>query len=892
MTLFESQAQLDWVRARSARRVFSAEFPYHQGLPARHVATEPLVLRDSNHFFTIGPGSEIGVDRVNAITCQPVIAGETVFRNAMASHIWGDSQPELGVIEMELMAGDQIALWQVERWAGRPVNLRWGDPRWETVTGFFGDGKSHILVTQAVVKNFRYARGRVVLEMRPQIALFDLILNSRFKADEAQGVIPASAEAAGEIVPLMFGHVAHAPALLTESATLRHYRGDLISEEVDLEVRDNNVVLTRDVDYVVDPDSSGQWAVIDLDNAIGKITWSGTQHNFFGGSADPKELKHCMRLAFAAAGQENLFNLDSLTSNATLNDAMGGDVINVGLYVDSETPYVNVLQRLADAGGVGWFVGAFVDTGRLNKAIFRRVAPPNAEPARLLDRTRTDASVAFEQPARRGHVDDSGTLVSAAADELRHDYSPDTGEWLGVLLEGDTFNALANSFAPATQTVTLNFTSVAHTLSVVGSGTATLSGGGAGVASQGDPAVFMPTAADVTVTVSGSLHGFQLEETERASAPLDTAINSVSLADLFEADPDRFRPVVGPYTVVLEFTPTATHELVNTSDQGELLTTDEGPMTITGLGAAEVWGAGGSNFAADSARLRHTADGQIELEIVAGGTTQASITGGQVRGGETVRVATRIAPDDVALFVNGQIVGTDSAASLPAVTRVEVGSGFFYGHVRVATVFDGALDDAQLAAASPVGVALDGLFGLPEAAFAFDESHIQDGVDIERASEASTSVAVARRVSWADTGGDAIDPSLPPADKRELRQRHRVKVYSSDAAVSDPPDNRQVVELELVDEASQDIEGMRLARLYSRDRNFFRFTALTGALQVQPGDVVRLAHDAVPFLGPQFDGQGNPITSRAGQVVRGRGVMLRATEEFFPSGRLAGEGWA
>lgn len=881
MSLVESQAQLDWIRARSARRVFSAEFPYHEGLPAHHLATEPLVLNDPNHWFTIGPGSENGVDRVHAITCQPIIAGETVFRNAMASHIWGDSVPERGLIEMEVMGGQAIAGWEFDRWVGRPVNLRWGDPAWETVTGFFGDGKSHILVAQAVVRSFRYSGGRVVLEMQPQIALFDMVLNSRFKADEA----------AGEIVPLMFGHVANAPALLTDSATLRYYRGTLISKEVDLEVRDNNVVLTQGVDYVVDPDSSGQWAVIDLDNAIGKITWSGTQHNFFGGR-DPKELKHCMRLAFAVADQENLFNLDSLTSNATLNDAMGGDVINVGLYVDNERPYVNVLQRLADAGGVSWFVGSFVDIWRLNKAIFRRVTPPNAEPSRLLDRTRTDTSVSFEQAAQRGRVDDGGTLVSAAADELRHDYDPATGEWLGVLLEGDTFNLLASSFAPATQTVTLNFTSVPHTLSVIGSGTATLSGGGEGVASQGDPAVFMPTAADVTVTVSGSLQGFRLEETERASMPLDTAVNSLSLADLFEADPDRFRPVAGPYTVVLEFTPTATHELVNTSDQGELLTTDEGPMTITGLGTAEVWRAGlAGSMSTDVALIRHTSDGEIQLEVISGGATQASITGGRVRGGETVRVAARIAANDVALAVDGAMIGADTAAAVPTVTRVELGGGSFYGRVRVATVFDGALDDAQLDVASQIGEPLDSLLGLPEAAFSFSERNIQGGVDIERASEASKSVVVARRVNWADTGGDVVDPSLPPADKRALQRRFRAKTYSPDAAVTEPPGNRQVIELEMVDEASQDIEGMRLARLFSRERNFYRFTALTGALQVQPGDEVHLAHDAIPLLGPQLDSAGNPITSRAGLTVRGRGVMLRATEEFFPSGRITCEGW-
>lgn len=87
----------------------------------------------------------------------------------------------------------------------------------------------------------------------------------------------------------------------------------------------------------------------------------------------------------------------------------------------------------------------------------------------------------------------------------------------GLLVEEGRTNQLKNSAAPVTQT-TASLGTGNYVLWVNGSGSATSSAGtatitGAGAATQGSPNIFVVTVAGtVTVTVSGSLNAFQLEQ--------------------------------------------------------------------------------------------------------------------------------------------------------------------------------------------------------------------------------------------------------------------------------------------------------------------------------------------------------------------------------------------
>lgn len=890
MSLVPTTAQQQWVQSRSARRVFSVELPYHDGLPAQHLATEPLVLDDPFHWFEVGPGSEPGVDAVHAVTFRPAIADETTVRQGMDSHIWGSSEVERGVIEVPV-EGSAASGWDLARWAGREAVLRWGDSRWSRVVAS-GTDEAHITVVTAIVTGYRHQGERIIIEMQPQIRLFDVLFNDRFKA-EAQGVIPAAPEIAGEFVPYLLGQVNHAPALLYDSAELKYWRAGLVSDTVNVEARDNNVELVEGTDYTV------SFETMDLDNAIGKITWSGEQHNFYG-DIDGTEITRVMRLAFGVAGEDNLFELGSLTANATLDDAMAGDTINVGVYIDSERPFVNALQTLADAAGLAWFVGVWMDSTaieRYDKAIFRRVEPPNGESITLLSRTRTDVTAdTLEQAEQRAYIDSSGALQSAAADTLRHDYHPETGEWRGILMEGAQKNWLYNSHDPFSYSA--NIDAGVYTLSVLGSGQVSI-GANAGyeaTATQGNPAVFR-VYSDSLLDVGGgsTADAYLLQDAEHVGSILETGTDPADLTAPTDRLPvTELDAITGECTVVVEWEPLPRHDLIDVTDaqpDPELATSDAGPLTVAGVRTETVVRlTDGAESASESIDIGEL-DGQARARVVDGGTTQADLTGGTVGNDTITRVAVRVAANDLMLAVNGAQVDNDTNASLPDIQRLIVGEGCNVW-LRTLAVYPGTLDDAQLAAASVLGADLRRFDALGTPAYEFGPHNIAGGVDIERATEPVQSVAVSRRTSWADTGGDVVDPALSPADKRELQQQRVTKVYSPDAAVTDAPAERETIHLEVVDEASQDVEGLRLARIFQRERQFYRFRALVGALQIQPGDIVRVWHDAEATIGRRTDSSGQPLTDRAGIEVRGRNAFIVSTEQQFPSGQVQVEAWA
>jgi hypothetical protein len=97
----------------------------------------------------------------------------------------------------------------------------------------------------------------------------------------------------------------------------------------------------------------------------------------------------------------------------------------------------------------------------------------------------------------------------------------------GLLVEESRTNSLLNSTAPVTQT-TASLGTGGYTLWVNGSGSAAVSAGsatitGAGSATNGTPLIFTVTVAGtVTVTVTGSLNAFQLENGASATSLIPT----------------------------------------------------------------------------------------------------------------------------------------------------------------------------------------------------------------------------------------------------------------------------------------------------------------------------------------------------------------------------------
>jgi len=126
----------------------------------------------------------------------------------------------------------------------------------------------------------------------------------------------------------------------------------------------------------------------------------------------------------------------------------------------------------------------------------------------------------FTRSTTGTYIDASGSLQTASANVPRFDHDPVTHECLGLLLEDDGENLVANSDSPATQSVTVAAESTV--LSFVGSGTVTMSGAYSGSLVGTGPGwanrvhtTFTPTAGSLTLALSGDVSYMQLEQTTK-----------------------------------------------------------------------------------------------------------------------------------------------------------------------------------------------------------------------------------------------------------------------------------------------------------------------------------------------------------------------------------------
>ena len=135
----------------------------------------------------------------------------------------------------------------------------------------------------------------------------------------------------------------------------------------------------------------------------------------------------------------------------------------------------------------------------------------------------------FQRASTGWYFAPDGTLTAAGTDVPRIDHDRTTGAPIGYLAEESRTNLLLDSTAPATQTVTVA-SGTDHTLSVYGSGSAEITAGGSGTATDGAPLTFTTSATSVTVTVTGSLDVFQLEEGKGPTSPIVTGGSTVTRA--------------------------------------------------------------------------------------------------------------------------------------------------------------------------------------------------------------------------------------------------------------------------------------------------------------------------------------------------------------------------
>jgi hypothetical protein len=132
----------------------------------------------------------------------------------------------------------------------------------------------------------------------------------------------------------------------------------------------------------------------------------------------------------------------------------------------------------------------------------------------------------YLHPARNFTRASAGTAIDAAGNIVEFGNNVPRFGRDGLVIEDTRTNRFLNSLAPVTQNITV--TAVAHVLSLMGTGSITLSGAATGTLNglgAGIPAslVFTPSAGTLTLTVSGSLAVAQLEIGAFASSFIVTA---------------------------------------------------------------------------------------------------------------------------------------------------------------------------------------------------------------------------------------------------------------------------------------------------------------------------------------------------------------------------------
>lgn len=257
------------------------------------------------------------------------------------------------------------------------------------------------------------------------------------------------------------------------------------------------------------------------------------------------------------------------------------------------------------------------------------------------------------------------TLITQQANESVHinadwdgsEYSNTSGLAEGVLLESARTQMLANPTVPATQDVTV--TAVAHTMSVLGTGSVTLSGTATGTATEASPLTFTPTAGTLTVTVAGSLDGFQLEIGSFASSFIPETITraatqmSATLADMGV-------PSTLVNDISLQFTFTAKAD----------------GLDITGKYLADFFSD--VSYANRASFIVH-GSGRLQLYKSAGGLTSYSTSIANIVNGGRYVVAARLTTTTLDLWVNGVLgskssTGNEGASFLTPITKVMMGT--------------------------------------------------------------------------------------------------------------------------------------------------------------------------------------------------------------------------
>lgn len=174
-------------------------------------------------------------------------------------------------------------------------------------------------------------------------------------------------------------------------------------------------------------------------------------------------------------------------------------------------------------------------------------------------RTALPAGWSITRASSGTYIDSTGTRQTAAVNEARFHYAPETLQPRGLLIESASTNHFLNSGAPVTQT-SPSLGTGNYALWMEGTGSVAVAGNtatitGAGTATDGSYVPFAVTGAGtVNYTVTGSPTLAQAESSSAPTSYIPTTAASVTRAiDLPVIDnPSWFNPAIGTFIVEWE----------------------------------------------------------------------------------------------------------------------------------------------------------------------------------------------------------------------------------------------------------------------------------------------------------------------------------------------------
>jgi hypothetical protein len=267
-----------------------------------------------------------------------------------------------------------------------------------------------------------------------------------------------------------------------------------------------------------------------------------------------------------------------------------------------------------------------------------------------------DSRLTFTRASAAWAFNSSGVLTSHAINAPRFDYDPVTLVPRGLLIEEARTNLFLNSAVGVTQSVTV--TAAAHTLSFYGTGTITLTGTSTAGPLVGTGATnrvsltFTPTAGSLTLTVSGSVTYVNLEVGSFATSPIVTVGTALT----------RAVDVCSVATSAFSFNAAAGALFADASSFS-------GSASST---AVALHDGTGSNLI--SLRFR-SSNPFIAASVTTGGVAQIATAGAaSYTAGSAAKLGIAYQADDVVTYYNGVNGVTDTAATIPTVTTLQIGA--------------------------------------------------------------------------------------------------------------------------------------------------------------------------------------------------------------------------